>query len=128
MDAKKILFYGLSFIVLVALGSLYERRSIQATDMDHAVYKEIVDRHYYNESMDFAGKVPIWIPIAREENGRYWPSFGSRLTKKINKPYLNLCIESIVKNAGPSYEVVIVDDDAYSKLIPNWSVDLSLVA
>ena len=68
------------------------------------------------------------IPIEHTVNARYWPSFGSRLTRRVNKPYLSLCIETIVKNAGPDYEVVIVDDASYGVLIPGWDINIGMVA
>ena len=68
------------------------------------------------------------MPIVHEENGRAWPSFGSRVTKEVNKPYLSLCIETLVKNAGSDYQVVVVDDSSYGRLLPGWDIDLSMVS
>ena len=52
---------------------------------------------------------------------------GVLLFKKsnnLNKKYVEMCVESIVKYSGNSFNVCLINDDSFSKLIPGWQVDM----
>jgi hypothetical protein len=70
----------------------------------------------------------LWIHVEYDVNERNWLNFGSRNTKNLNQPYLYICIRSIVEKCGDSFNVCIVDDNVFTKLIPNWSIDVSNLA
>ena len=46
----------------------------------------------------------------------------------LNQPYIEACVESIVKKCGKSFNVCLIDNDSFSKLIPEWNVDINLLA
>jgi hypothetical protein len=51
----------------------------------------------------------IWLFINDGDvNSRYWSDFGARSSRVLNKPYMNLCYETIVRNAGDRYRVEII--------------------
>ena len=128
MSFQKLVAYAALLGSVVVLGEWYQHRVDKEGDPDKLAYRAIIDKHMFSSSTSFQGKTPIWIPIEHAVNARYWPSFGSRTTNRINKPYFSLCIETVVKNAGPEYEVVIIDDASYGALIPGWDVEMGLVA
>jgi hypothetical protein len=70
----------------------------------------------------------LWIHIEYDINERNWLNFGSRNTKNLNQPYLYLCIRSIVEKCGNSFNVCIVDDNVFNKLIPGWSINVGNLA
>ena len=70
----------------------------------------------------------LWIHVEYDINERNWLNFGSRNTKNLNQPYLYLCIRSIVEKCGDSFNVCIVDDNVFTKLIPGWSVNVGNLA
>ena len=128
MSFQKLVTYAALLGTVVILGEWYERRAETRGKPGEHAYREIIDRHMFSSNTSLHGKVPIWIPIEHNLNARYWPSFGSRLTNRVNKPYLSLCIKTVVKNAGPEYEVVIVDDASYGALIPGWDIEMNRVS
>lgn len=128
MSFQKLVAYAALLGSVVILGEWYQHRVDKEGDPGKLAYREIIDRYMFSSSTSLQGKTPIWIPIEHAINARYWPSFGSRTTNRINKPYFSLCIETIVKNAGPDYEVVIIDDASYGALIPGWDIEMGLVA
>lgn len=128
ISAKRAIGYLLLVLTVVVLGEWHKNRVGRSSLIDRAVYSELIDRHRLQDATDLNGKTPIWIPIVHEPNARWWPSFGSRMTHDTNKPYLTLCVETLVKNAGDNYAVVVLDDTSYGRLIPGWNVELSTVA
>lgn len=128
MSFQKLAAYAVLLGSVVILGEWYQHRVDKNGDPDKLAYREIIDKHMFSSNTSLQGKIPLWIPIEHAVNARYWPSFGSRLTNRVNKPYFSLCIETIVKNAGAEYEVVIIDDASYGALIPGWDIEMGLVA
>jgi hypothetical protein len=124
---KAAMYMAMSALVIL-LGQWYTKREREGTESDATIYREIIDRHMLNAGTDLGGKIPIWVPVTRTPNARSWPSFGSRMTTAVNKPYISLCIETLVKNAGDGYQVVVIDDTSYARLIPGWEVDLERTA
>ena len=127
MSFQKLAAYAVLLGSVVILGEWYQYRVASNGDPDKLAYREIIDKHMFSSNTTLHGKIPLWIPIEHAVNARYWPSFGSRMTNRVNKPYFSLCIETIVKNAGPEYEVVIIDDASYGALIPGWDIEMGLV-
>lgn len=125
---QRIATYLVLVGLVVALGQWHKRRTQYGDSSDNAIYRKIIDRHLLQDTTDLGGKTPVWVPVVHENNARHWPSYGSRMTRDINKPYLTLCIETIVKNAGEDYSVVVLDDTSYGRLIPGWDIDLSTIA
>ena len=51
----------------------------------------------------------LWIHNNYAKNSRMWSSFYSRTTNNLNQPYLQLCLESIVRHCGESFNICIID-------------------
>ena len=51
-------------------------------------------------------------------NSRFWSDFGARSSRVLNRPYMNLCYETIIEAAGSNYRVEIIQglSDAISRL------------
>jgi hypothetical protein len=81
-----------------------------------------------DKTLDKSKKPILWIYIPHEYNARQWLSFGSRSSDELNQPYLYLTVKSIIKNCDESFNVVLVDDGSFEKLIPNWNINMSRLA
>jgi hypothetical protein len=55
-------------------------------------------------------KLPtLWIYVNDSEvNSRWWKDFGTRSSRVINIPFLNLCYESCVKMNGQNYRIEVI--------------------
>ena len=74
-------------------------------------------------------KKPIlWIPINYEYNSRNWLSFGSRSSFELNQPYLYLTVKSIISQNEDSFHICMIDDKSFSKLLPEWSIDMTTIS
>lgn len=121
--------YIVGFIVLIIIGQLY-RRYVEKNKNDELVEQyEIVKKYLLNDSSLANAKKPIlWIHVENEINSRNWQSWGSRNTDCINQPYLFLTIKSIVDKCGGSFNIVLINDDTFSNILPGWSIDIRGVA
>jgi len=87
---------------------------------------ELVRKYLLNDFPLYGKKRPIiWIHSEYEVNSRKWNSFQSRNTTEINQPYLIECVQSVINMCGNDFNICLIDDDSFDKLIPNWNVDMN---
>ena len=126
MITKKYIFM---LILLVIVGSMQEKFSkITQTD-DEVRHYELVKTYLLNEASLARSRLPIlWIHVETNINARWWKNFGSRNTKCLNQPYQYLTIKSIVDKCSDNFNICLIDDNSFSKIIPDWKVDMSIVS
>ena len=113
---------------LLLVGILYNKyKSDGETEDALADYKLVEDYLLNDSSLATSSKPLMWLHLSYEPNGRWWPSFFSRVTREVNQPYLNLTIKSLVEKCGDSFNICIIDDRSFAKIIPGWDVDLERV-
>ena len=121
-----VISYAALFIILVVLIMLKNRyEDLEGRDDNYeTIQKYLLD----DESLAKSKKPILWIHVPREYNSRSWQSFGSRSSHELNIPYLHLTVDTIIKRCDESFTICIIDDFTFKKLIPNWSVDLSITS
>jgi len=121
--------YIILFVILISLGILYQKyleKQSKTTSFDE--YDEIKKYFLKDKTLDKCKKPLLWIHIPYEVNSRDWLSFGSRNSTELNQPYLYLTVKSIIKNCDESFNIILIDDDIFKKLIPNWNINMSILA
>ena len=117
------------FVILISLGILYQKYlEKQSRHINVDNYSEIKQYLLKDKTLDKSKKPIVWIYIPHEYNSRNWLSFGSRSSNELNQPYLYLTVKTIIKNCDESFKIVLIDDGSFEKLIPNWNINLSLLA
>ena len=128
-DINIHLSYAMSFILIIIMGILYQRY-IQK----HNLKKELNDlelvRYYLlNDSPEEKKlKTMMWIHIPYELNSRSWDSFYGRNSQNLNMPYIYLCIKSIIEKCGNCFHIVLIDDNSFKTLIPEFEHDITMLA
>ena len=120
--------YITMFIILTTVGILYDRYAKKFFPDEELDKHNLVKKYLLNESESITGKPILWLHTTYNINSRKWPSFYSRNTKYLNQPYIDLCVESIVKHCKDSFNVCLIDDDSFAKLLKGWSIDLEGLA
>lgn len=88
-------------IVVVAAAFLGIYSSNKAIDEDIFNKRNLVSLDLDNTT--------LWLYYDQSEvNSRWWADFGARSSRVLNKPYLNLCYESIVLNTREYYNVKVL--------------------
>ena len=117
--------YILAIVILAVVGyfgdSLKKYLSGDSKDEYH-----MIKQYLLNDSPLYGYNRPkLWIHSKYEYNSRKWKSFYSRSSYDLNQPYLHLTIKSIINHCGDDFNVCLIDDETFSKLIPGWDADLS---
>jgi hypothetical protein len=121
--------YIILVIIIIALGILYQKYLEKQSLLVPGDSYDEIRKYLLNESSLAKSKKPIlWIHVPHEYNSRNWLSFGSRSSLELNQPYLYLTVRSIIKNCDQSFYICIIDDKSFANLIPDWNIDLTLIA
>lgn len=74
-------------------------------------------------------KPKLWIPFPKDQNrlqqGFYWKSFLDRSTEadEVQIQFLQLSLRSIERHNAEHFQIVLVDDSTFGKLIPSWQLN-----
>ena len=121
MDTKWIILILFS---LIANYMYYEYKQCEDNFETHEHYK-LVSEYFLDKGTQ---KKPIlWIHTSTEINARNWESFYSRNSKKLNQPYLQMTMKSIYDHCKDSFNVCLINDEAFSSLL-SWNIDLDDLA
>jgi hypothetical protein len=121
LSVKLVLFY----LVLILAGVAYNRYKKSQEGNNISDDYNLVKKYLLNDkSLADTRKPFLWIHIDYEVNARNWSSWGSRNSTNLNQPYMYLCIRSIVEQCGKSFNVVLVDDAAFQRLLPTWTIQV----
>jgi hypothetical protein len=116
----------LMILILLVIGYAYSMYSGKLNQDTEKEERDLIQKFLANDVAKMDRKKPfLWIPIEYDVNERSWLDFGSRNTTNLNQPYLYLTIRSIIEKCGNSFNICIIDDNVFNKLIPNWSIIVS---
>jgi hypothetical protein len=126
---KSTLTYIILLFVLFIVIIFYKRFQ-EKLDRENTSFNNNAIQQFLLDDVTLAkSKKPIlWIYVPYEYNSRNWLSFGSRSSFELNQPYLYLTVRSIIQNCSDSFTICIIDDNAFQKLIPNWSIEMRKIA
>ena len=125
----QILTYLIYFLTVMAIGYVYKRyQSMNERKKMNDEY-ELVKEFLLQDDTKLDENVNkiCWVHIPYEVNSRKWLDFYSRNSSYLNKPYVYLCIKSIIEQNASNMKVCIIDDESFAKLIPSWKIDLNSV-
>ena len=129
MKQFSITNYIMLFVCLIVLAFLYNRFEDKLKREETSENYDAIQKYLLDDTTLAKSKKPIlWIHVPYEYNSRKWLSFGSRSSLDLNQPYLYLTVKSIIDMCGSSFTICIIDDNAFDKLIPDWSIDLNLIS
>lgn len=116
--------------ILLLLGIFYKKldeKNINDNNTENykAIQNYLLDN---NNNLGKDRKPILWIHVPYEYNSRNWLSFGSRSSFDLNQPYLYLTLRSIIKQCNNSFQICIIDDNSFQKLIPNWSINMNKIS
>ena len=125
MDTSRYIKYFSAFILVTTIGVLWDRYKVKwGIRSDEEQNEENIKKYLLNEDSILNGKPILWIHNKYEINSRNWDSFYSRNNAKLNQPYKKLCVESIIQKCGDDFNICLIDDDSFSKLIPSWTLQI----
>jgi hypothetical protein len=129
MNKLGLVKYFGAFIIITTIGVLYDRYKKKWKILNvEEQNQENINKYLLNENSILNGKPILWIHNKYEINSRNWDSFYSRNNAKLNQPYKKLCVETIVKKCGDDFNICLIDDDSFLKLVPSWTLQIGDMA
>ena len=117
------------FFILIVLGFLYKRfEDKRKREEEGDVYEAIQEYLLDGDTLGKSKKPILWLHVPYEYNSRNWLNFGSRSSFDLNQPYLYLTVRSIIKQCKESFTICIIDDTAFKKLVPGWSINMTTIS
>lgn len=114
--------------VIVLVASFFANRAKSYLNSKDDEY-ELIRKYLLNDSPLYGYNRPkIWIHTKYDINARKWKDFQSRNTTDLNQPYIHLTIKTIIDHCGEDFNVCLIDDESFSKLLPSWDIDLTIIA
>jgi hypothetical protein len=127
MDTKNLHYFIFSIIVVGVLGYVSTQINKKMDTTENDEYK-IIKNYLLNDSPLYGHNRPkIWIHTKYEINARKWRDFYSRNSTDLNQPYIHFTIKSIIDHCGDDFNVCLIDDQTFSKLIPSWDIDIAIL-
>jgi hypothetical protein len=128
MFDKKYAYHYLVAIGVLGLASYFGDKIKQGLNSDDEE-NELIRKYLLNESPLYGLNRPkLWIHSTYEINARKWKDFMSRNTTDLNQPYIHQTIRTIINHCGSDFNICLIDDESFSKLIPNWPHNLASMA
>ena len=84
----------------------------------------LIEKFIFNKDKKFMNKPFLWVFVDYDINSRKWLDFGSRNSRNLNRSYIEICLEQLIKVNGDDFNVVFVDDTSFRELIPGWDINL----
>lgn len=119
---KNILFISV-LLLSVFLYLRFQDKYYSSNQTEH-IQKYLLGK----EDLSKTKKPILWIHVPYAYNSRNWLNFGSRSSWELNQPYLYITLQSILCKCSQSFTIVIIDDDSFHKLIPDWSVNMKQIS
>tara|TARA_A100001035_G_C27786188_1_gene504483 strand:- start:2820 stop:3737 length:918 start_codon:yes stop_codon:yes gene_type:complete len=117
------------YLVLIFVSKLYNKYKKYYLEDENIKHYNIVNKYLLNNnSLAKNNKPYLWIHNIFEINSNNWSSFGSRNTKCMNQPYKYMTIKSIIDKCSNDFNVCVIDDNIFTKIIPKWNIDINLIA
>jgi hypothetical protein len=128
MFDKKYAYHYLFAIGTIGVVSYFGDKIKQGLTNSDAE-NELIRKYLLNESpLSGMNRPKLWIHSTYEKNARQWKDFYSRNTTDLNQPYIHLTIKSIINHCGADFNICLIDDETFSKLIPTWEVNMATLS
>jgi len=127
--SSKYLIHYVVAVGLIVIASYVGNKFKDSFQTDNKDEYELIRKYLLNDSPLYGYDKPkLWIHSKYEYNARKWKSFMSRSSTDLNQPYLHLTVKSLINHCGSDFNVCLIDDESFSRLIPGWDVNVSRLA
>jgi len=125
----KYLYTVPAVLIALYLYTNYKNKLVNSDEnYNEKLVKEFILNQEDNSILGKNHKPIIWIHVPYKINSRNWESFGSRNSNELNAPYLFLTIKTIIDKCGNDFNICLIDDSSFEKLVPNWNIEMDKIA
>ena len=123
-SSKYFTYYVFTALIIIIV-SYFANQWKKSFESDNEE-RELIQNFLLNDTPLYGHNRPkLWIHTTYDINARKWKTFSSRNTTDLNQPYIHLTIKTIINHCGDDFNVCLIDDESFSRLLPSWEIDLS---
>jgi hypothetical protein len=123
-NSRRLNHYIIAVVVIFIISSIADKIKSKMSNTDND--QELIQKYLLNDSPLYGYNRPkLWIHSKYEVNSRNWQKFHARNSTDLNQPYLHLTIKSIINHCGKDFNICLIDDKSFSKLLPSWDIDVT---
>ncbi len=116
MVEAKTLYTYLGALTVIMLVSAYKNKYGDSNSKTDTLIRE----YLLNESPLYGMNKPkLWIHTVYNVNARAWRT-GERNTTNLNQPYIHTLIKTVINKCGNDFNVCLIDDASFKKLLPEF--------
>ena len=131
-EYKYIIFIGLFLVSSIIYNTITKNEEKDTA----SYYLNMVNKYLINNnsSLGISDRPYLWIHLHNDDstipeyNHRHWLSFYSRGSTEFNQPYQYLTIQSIINKCGHDFNIYLINDDSFKKILPEWKIDFNSIA
>lgn len=117
------------FAVIFILGTIRTMIDRNETIRNQSLEANIIHKYLMTANQLENSTLPIlWIHVPTEINSRQWLSYSERNSYNLNQPYLHTTLKSIISKCEQSFTICIINDNSFEKLLPSWTVNMSIAS
>lgn len=125
IDAKRIPFFILIFIIVLIISTIGKKISDKFDGFNRTDEYELIRKYLLNDSSFGNNKPKLWI---HSKYMRVCKIKDNYSPTEIEHPYISIIVEIMVEKCHNDFNICLIDDDSFSKLIPDWDVDINLLS
>ena len=131
-EYRLVLFIGLFLVSSIIYGSLVKNDEKSTS----SYYLDMINKYLINKNIPLGinDRPNLWIHIHNDDtiipeyNHRHWLSFYSRGSNDFNQPYQYLTIQSILNKCDNDFNIYLINDDSFKKILPEWNINFNKMA
>lgn len=124
MFDRKYAYQYLAAVFVIGIASYFGDKIKQGLTSNDAE-NEMIRQYLLNESPLYGMNRPkLWIHTSYEKNARQWKDFYTRNSTDLNQPYIHIIIKSIINHCGGDFNICLIDDESFTRLLPDWKVNM----
>lgn len=127
IDAKRIPLYFFVFVIITIISTLSKKiTDAQNVSRSNDGY-ELIRKYLLNDSSFGDNKPKLWIHSKYNNHASVW-KYDTPSSSELEHPYINLIVKSIVDHCHNDFNICLIDDDSFSKLIPDWNYKINSIS
>jgi hypothetical protein len=124
MFDRKHAYQYLAAVFVIGIASYFGDKIKQGLTSNDAE-NEMIRQYLLNESPLYGMNRPkLWVHTSYEKNARQWKDFYTRNSTDLNQPYIHIIIKSIINHCGGDFNICLIDDESFTRLLPDWKVNI----
>lgn len=125
IDAKRIPLFFIIFIIVISISTLSKKFSDSQERIKNNDEYELIRKYLLNDPSFGDNKPKLWVHSRYTDHSSVWKSKDSSCISQLQHPYINLIVETIVEHNHNDFNICLIDDDSFSKLIPHWIYEIN---